>query len=311
MIINLVIRLMSLVAYIFLLNYFFSGWSLERKYFAKSNFLILVIICLYMGSLYLFNFTSFPFLNILMSIVFILIIAKQYNLNKKEIFFWIPILLATNFICELISLTLFKILFSSNSYDLNSPLFIIITTVFTMVVDVSILFSIKHLFLKKNTLYQPIDLVPLVALSSIPIVSVIILLSFLLSEIQTNVNSIALGLSVSFGILYINLCILYLYNNLIKRLRKANHISLQKKALESEVKYIGEIKKNQLNISYIKHDLKNQYLVLLGLLNREHTNEAKNYILNSMNQLDHHSNFYTSDSVLNYLLNEKNSIAKK
>ncbi|TFJ76088.1 hypothetical protein CKN94_04430 [Carnobacterium maltaromaticum] len=180
-----------------------------------------------------------------------------------------------------------------------------------MVVDVSILFSIKHLFLKKNTLYQPIDLVPLVALSSIPIVSVIILLSFLLSEIQTNVNSIALGLSVSFGILYINLCILYLYNNLIKRLRKANHISLQKKALESEVKYIGEIKKNQLNISYIKHDLKNQYLVLLGLLNREHTNEAKNYILNSMNQLDHHSNFYTSDSVLNYLLNEKNSIAKK
>ncbi|MGE7943440.1 sensor histidine kinase [Lysinibacillus xylanilyticus] len=127
-------------------------------------------------------------------------------------------------------------------------------------------------------------------------------------------NSQLIEFLVASGILFMNICVLYLYNSLIKHLRKINHISIQKKALESELKYIEEVKKNQLNIKAIKHDLKNQFLVLLGLLDREATEEAKDYLMSSMSSiegLNQQSNFYTNDSVLNYLLNEKISIAKK
>ncbi|MFB7158078.1 GHKL domain-containing protein, partial [Lysinibacillus sp. NPDC056232] len=53
------------------------------------------------------------------------------------------------------------------------------------------------------------------------------------------------------------------------------------------------------------------FLVLLGLLDRKATEEAKDYLMSSIEGLNQQSNFYTNDSVLNYLLNEKISIAKK
>ncbi|MEB2300362.1 GHKL domain-containing protein [Lysinibacillus xylanilyticus] len=239
-----------------------------------------------------------------------MIIAKQYDVPIKETIFWTIILLSINFICESLSLTLFKNLFSSTIYYSNT-IFIIITTSFTTIIGILIFSGIKFLFLKKDNLFQSINISALVALISIPVISIIVLLGFLLSEINININSQIIEFSVASGILCMNIGVLYLYNSLNKHLRKINHISIQKKALESEIKYIEEVKKNQINIKAIKHDLKNQYLVLLGLLDRKATEEAKDYLMSSIEGLNQQSNFHTNDSVLNYLLNEKISIAKK
>ncbi|MGY3186509.1 two-component system sensor histidine kinase AgrC [Lysinibacillus sp. TE18511] len=311
MIINIFIRLLSFVTYIFLLNFFFSSWSTSQKLFSKLNLLIILLLFLTVGSSFIINGTFLPFVNILLTVSLILIIAKQHDVPIKETFFWTIVLLSINFICESLSLALFKNLFSSTVYYSNNTIFIIITTSFTTIFGILIFSGIKILFLQKDNLFQSINISALLALISIPVISIIVLLGFLLSEININMNSQLIEFLVASGILFMNICVLYLYNSLIKHLRKINHISIQKKALESEIKYIEEVKKNQLNIKAIKHDLKNQFLVLLGLLDREATEEAKDYLMNSIEGLNQQSNFYTNDSVLNYLLNEKISIAKK
>ena len=73
-------------------------------------------------------------------------------------------------------------------------------------------------------------------------------------------------LVIATGVLYVNLCILYLYSRLTKHLRQINQITLQNKSLAFEIKYIAELKKTQDQLIAMRHDLKNQFIVILGML---------------------------------------------
>ncbi|MBC9721834.1 MAG: GHKL domain-containing protein [Lactobacillus sp.] len=88
-------------------------------------------------------------------------------------------------------------------------------------------------------------------------------------------------------------------------------MSLEKKALESEIKYVEEIKKSQENLKQIRHDLRNHFLVLSGLLENEDISSAKKYLRKTMKQQEMITDFYTSDPILNYILNEKLTIAEQ
>ena len=86
---------------------------------------------------------------------------------------------------------------------------------------------------------------------------------------------------------------------------------MRKKNIEVEYRILNEIKRNRTNVLKLKHDLKNQYLTILGLIENEEVNEAIDYIKSSFDILEPPTKTYAADGVLNYLLNEKLAEARK
>ncbi len=308
--IDMLVRLLSFIVYGFLLNFFFSSWSSSTKLTGRRLFLIVLLVIVVGITPLLVSQMVTPFINMLVTIFLILIIAGRYQVPQPETIFWIILLLAIDFICESLSLTLFESIMSP-TYSSQSFLFVIMTTSMTMVTEILLILGIKFFFLRHRVYYQILTPKIFLALGSVPVVSIVVLLSFLLPKVNVRAQPIFFEILIVFGILYMNICVLYLYNSVADHFRQLNQMKLQKKALESEMKYIKEIKKSQETIRSIRHDLKNQFLVLSGMLERSAVTEAKEYLQTSIEAVQAPQNFYTHDSVLNYLLNEKMELAKK
>lgn len=308
---DLLLRNVSLITYIFLLNYFFAGWNSSLKKPILNNGLILGLLIISAISGIFFDEKLLPYINIIISISVIFVVAIKHFLPIKEILFWIVILMAVNFICETLSVEIVHLLFPEQ-YSVDNQSFQIVSTStsITSIFEGLILIGIKMYFIQKGTVSQSMNISSLLALGSIPIISIVILYGFLMSEINVSVNSQFLEILVTTGIVLINIGVLYLYNNLSGHLTRINRMMLQNKALESEIRYIDQLKRNQQDIQEIRHDLKNRFLVVLGLIEKNDLIEAKEYLQQSIGAIESPSNFYTTDSVLNYLLNEKISYAK-
>lgn len=104
-------------------------------------------------------------------------IASQYDVPNKDMFFWVVILLAINFISESISLAIFDAVLSSQ-YDAQNLLFVIITTSITMTIEILMFLALKLVFFRNHIILESLNLPSLVALTSIPVVSIIVLFSF-------------------------------------------------------------------------------------------------------------------------------------
>jgi len=95
------------------------------------------------------------------------------------------------------------------------------------------------------------------------------------------------------------------YNNL-------NQLELEVQTFRNQLDNFHKMKESQEKIRAIKHDLKNEHIVLLGLLDKGNTSEAKEYLkkeLTEIAQADSH--FYTDNLNLNFLLNQKEKDAQK
>lgn len=310
MTVDVLIRILSFIIYIFLINFFFSknGFSI---YFSKKSivFIILLSIGVILNAL-LSPAIIIPYVNILITILLIVVIALQHEIPIREILFLTAIFLAIDFISESIVFSSFQS-FIPVSYSLHNSLIEIVVTSISTIIEMLLILGTKVFFFKNQLLSQTLTWPLLLTLTSISIISIIILFSFLFTNIQEDIDFNIHQLLIVFGITYINFCTLYLYSSLSKHLQKINQITLQNKALQSEMKYISEIKKSQLALRRVRHDLKNRSLVLLGLIDQNHLDEAKEYLKKTVNSISSSNTFYTNDLVLNYLLNEKNAIAQQ
>ncbi|WP_203648466.1 sensor histidine kinase [Secundilactobacillus yichangensis] len=308
--IDTVIRLLSFLVYIFLLNFFFSSWSVTSRLSIKRILILLGLASIVSLAAFFTSDSIEPFINILVTLIAMVTIASQYDVSKRDLFFWMVILLAINFISESISLAVFDALLSPQ-YDAKNLLFVIITTSITMTIEILIFLALKLIFFRHHLILESLSWPSLVALTSIPVISIIVLFSFLLAKVNVTIQSTYFVLLVALGVLYMNLCILYLYSSFTKQLRKLNQITLQNKSLSYELKYIANLKKSQVKLASIRHDLKNKLIVLRGLLEHSQINEAKAYLQESTDQLDVRQKFYTRDMILNYLLNDKHELARQ
>ncbi|WP_279403864.1 hypothetical protein [Secundilactobacillus kimchicus] len=118
-----------------------------------------------------------PFINIIVTLIAMITIASQYDVPNKDMFFWVVILLAINFISESISLAIFDAVLSSQ-YDAQNLLFVIITTSITMTIEILMFLALKLVFFRNHIILESLNLPSLVALTSIPVVSIIVLFSF-------------------------------------------------------------------------------------------------------------------------------------
>ncbi|USB31829.1 GHKL domain-containing protein [Paenibacillus sp. YPG26] len=111
-------------------------------------------------------------------------------------------------------------------------------------------------------------------------------------------------------VIYMNICILYFYRSLGNYYKQLERATTQKIAYEAELRFFKQLKHSQAKLYAMKHDLNNQYIVLMGMLNKGDVAGAEKYLESSMQKVEHLDYFFTNNYVLNYLLNEKKSIAE-
>ncbi|MDE3316782.1 GHKL domain-containing protein [Lacticaseibacillus zeae] len=308
--IDAVIRMCSFLVYVFLLNFFFASWSVSERRSLIWMMTLAGLAGIVAVSSYAVPSSVEPFINLVVTLIAMTTIALHHEVAIKDMLFWFIILLAINFISEALSLAVFRSI-TAASYGPQSFIFAIATTSISMMLEVLMIFGLKLVVFRNQMYLESLKLPVLLALTSIPLVSIGVLFSFLMANINTSVHSPYFVLMITVGVLYMNLCGLYLYGSLTKHLRKINQITLQNKSLSFERKYLTELKKSQNQLAAMRHDLKNQYIVLLGLLEKKRVGDAKRYLSKSTDRLNMQQKFYTRDVVLNYLLNDKRDLADK
>jgi len=164
--------------------------------------------------------------------------------------------------------------------------------------------------LQMYKLKGPINIFTLMITFSIPVISLFLVSTAVLPENQIINQPNFLFILIATCIIYMNLCILYLYITLGNYYEKLEKAKTQKKVFESELKFFKQLKDSQSKLYSMKHDLKNQYVVLMGMLSQGDTAGAEKYLQNSIQKIEHIDYYFTNNYVLNYLLNEKISIAE-
>lgn len=111
-------------------------------------------------------------------------------------------------------------------------------------------------------------------------------------------------------IVVLNIFVLVIYQGQNIYYLKLHQIERENEILQREIATINLTKANWEKITAIKHDLRNQNIVLLGLIEQGDYDQAKTLIRNGMSGLTIGTHFFTRNTLLNYLLNEKNNLAK-
>lgn len=316
MTLNLFLRSISLLAYFFLIYYFFSNWTTQgttRKKQTQLIILIGIVIAIMFSSLLSDLFLStvyIPYINLLLSLVLICSVALFHNVSYSETFIWTIILVATNLICEVLSLNIAKLLTNSHIASYDNPSFAIIGTSITMLFGFVVIVVLKLFIVKGRISSHTISSSSALFLVLVPVLSIIILLGLLLQQEGVGDQQIS-ETAITSSVIILNICVIFLYNMTIKHQNELYHITLSKNAIKSERRLLEEVKKNNANVLKLKHDLKNQYLIVLGLIESHKLKEAQNYIKDSFQILDPPLKLYAPDSVLNYMLSTKLNQAKE
>jgi two-component system sensor histidine kinase AgrC len=304
-----IISSVTFMANLVVINYFFTTPNKQEK--SSFIFLIPLIGTSFLTNL-LFPEAILPVCNIILQFLAIVILTRLKRIPIQKAFFMIVLLLATMLVSDVLaSVILYKLTLFDPTQTLNlfSHMYGSALSIFLNIIFVIIF----RLFLFKNNSSSKriFRISVLIALSSIPLVSVIILCIFSLITVEI-IPALNYLWIVIFGIIYMNLCSVYLYFELQSYFKKLFQVQLQNKEFEAEVKTFKEVRKSQAQIQAMNHDLNNRFLVVLSFLENNNISSAKNYLKIALEKNeDTQQQFYTHNYTLNYLLNEKRSQAEK
>ncbi|MDG0874251.1 GHKL domain-containing protein [Paenibacillus thiaminolyticus] len=302
-----IVALFNFVVNLVLANHYFANKPIH-KLFSKEN-LIITFLTFFLTAFYLFsNQQSFILINIFTALLF-LVIAKRNQIDMRKEFFWLIFLLLMFLICDSVSFFITKAVSLSEGYDSNL-LFMAGGGGIAIILKLMAVAVLKIIVLQKRKLKRPINVFLLMTLISIPMISVFVLSTAVVSEINFINHPNFIFILIATCIIYMNICILYLYITLGSYFEKLEKTTTQKIVFESELNFFKQLKHSQSKLYSMKHDLKNQYVVLMGMLSQGDTAGAEKYLQNSIQKIEHIDYFFTNNYVLNYLLNEKKSIAE-
>lgn len=305
---DIIVALFNFVVNLVLANHYFPN-NLIHKLFSKEN-LIITFLTFFLTAFYLFsNQQSYILINIIFTAFLFLVIAKRNQIDMRKEFFWLIFLLLMFLICDSVSFFITKAVSLSEGYDSNL-LFMAGGGGIAVILKLMAVAVLKIIVLQKRKLKRPINVFLLMTLISIPMISVFVLSTAVVSEINFINHPNFIFIFIATCIIYMNICILYLYIILGSYFEKLEKTTTQKIVFESELNFFKQLKHSQSKLYSMKHDLKNQYVVLMGMLSQGDTAGAEKYLQNSIQKIEHIDYFFTNNYVLNYLLNEKKSIAE-
>lgn len=150
-------------------------------------------------------------------------------------------------------------------------------------------------------------------IQTIPVISIVILFILLMNDLH---NQIIL-VSVSAGILLINMLIFYLYNALMDIYIKLEENVLFERKLESYANQLDVLMQSEEKISALRHDMKHHLneLLIMAKRNEDH-HEITAYIQNMQMFMENKGEYSNSgnkevDSILNYMLNKAQEVLEE
>ncbi|HEK9985974.1 TPA: GHKL domain-containing protein [Streptococcus equi subsp. zooepidemicus] len=307
MVINAIFHLYTSVVNIVIVNYFFrqkNGQLATFKNIGYLSFLVFIECCTH----FFVSGSYASLITLTCSLLTSLIISSSYRYSMKQCIFWSVTLQSIGILLEA---SLGIVLISLN-YQISSIsgtfLFINLLTISSSI----LIFVLKQLFLKTtdNWLDEQTQTNWILKLSIIPMISLSLLLLQLLRLKEEPLFDL-FTILLTLGFIIITITSLYLYTYISEQHLQMQDINLDRVRFQSELKHLENVKENQLSIRALKHDLHNQNIVLLGLLEQKQYTKAQQLLNHNLNLLDGTDTFFTNDTILNYLLNQKAVVAKK
>lgn len=272
----------------------------EKKY----NIEFLVCVAMTIIS-YALHYYIYPPMYLSLILIILLIIYSRLNLTgsiDKQIivilFSYLNLFLinmSVGIIASFLSINIFKSISTlSNEY-------------FIVVCFQKLVLLIEYLCLRKCRSQE------VMSSSQTKLILLLMLLSIILPEIiitlyisKSSISYYTVIISIS---IFITICILAtrIYLNITKDYKKIIQQEILLESRKYEDKLLNLLNKKIDEINRLKHDMENHDLVINKLITSNKTDQAKNYL----NDLLPKSSFiYTNNEIVNYIINEKISIAK-
>lgn len=260
------------------------------------SFFFGLTVCVYL----IFHFPPF---NIITNLLLIYMITQIYEGRQKKKVLVAFLIYGINMICDIISV------YSCNNYIVGKEYNEVAAYITVFLIGICE-FVIER-FLIKN---RKTDFIPPYwnILIAIPIISIILLLIL----IMNNLNNRIVVVSVSTGILFVNLLIFYLYDILVGAYLKLEESALFERQIESYSNQLNVMMQSEEKVRAFRHDIKHHLNELSIMANRLNDKEITDYIKSMYTYLDNPYEYVSSgnkevDSLLNYMLNKAQSMLRK
>lgn len=245
----------------------------------------------------------FPPANIVTNLLLIYLVTQLYDSGQKKKILVSLLVYGINMFCDILSM------YSCNNYIIGKEHKEVVAYITVFLIGICE-FVIERFLVKKR---KENSIPPYWSiLITIPIISIILLLIL----IMNNLNNRIILVSVSAGILFINLLIFYLYDVLAGAYLKLQESSLFERQIASYSNQLNIMMHSEEKVRALRHDMKHHLNELSILANRHNDEETINYIKDMSMHLNNPNEYSSSgnkevDSLMNYMLNKAEHILGK
>lgn len=269
----------------------------KREYICYGLFYVLTT------SIYLLF--HYPPANVATNIILMFFIACLYEGEIKKKILITLLIYGINMFCDIFAMYSF-----SNYNYINGDEYNMIVAYVTVLLIALCEFVIEHSMVKREKENFAPPYWGMILL--VPVVSIAVLLLLVMS----NLNNRVAVVSVSVGILLINLLIFWLYNALMDTYKKLEENAFYEMQIESYANQLAVLKQSEEKVNALRHDLKH-HLAELYALSKSSTNlELVTYIEDMQKFIVNDAEYVRSgnkeiDSILNYMLSKAHRILDK
>ena len=246
----------------------FFDTDIEEKKTEKVAYSFFVII---IGTVNLLLASAFA--NLLFNILLMYFIACLYEENRKKKLFVTFLIYGINAICDILAM------YSLNNYVFGKEYSEITAYLTVLFIGICEIIIEKCLIRKNRANYLPPHWEILLF---IPIISV----SLLVGLVINNINNRGILVSMSTGLLLINLLIFYLYDVLVDAFLKLEERNLLERQADSYANQLKVMGRSEEKIRTLHHDLKHHLGEILMLAKGRNAGEITEYIQNMQMFMD-------------------------
>lgn len=238
----------------------------------------------------------FPPANILTNILMIYGITQLYEGNQKKKILVTMLIYGINMICDVFAVYTFSDYIVGGDYnEIAAYVTVLLISICEFIIE---RYAVKKRYVSFIPPYWDV-------LICIPAVSIILLFILLMS----NLNNQFVLVSVSAGILLINMLIFYLYNALMDAYLRLEDKNLLERQAASYANQLDVLMQSEEKIRALRHDMKHHLNELAIMAARKENREIADYIESMQGFMTNTKEYLSSgnkevDSILNYMLSK-------